>query len=114
MTTTKKLQELESRDLKPVPHANERERILVEGLRDLFALHGLEIPVLHIDSNGEFNITTKDNKKFGPELAAKLNLIPFRTGIQAIQGYVQDYNTWGRINHFEAEHLLRTLDSQKP
>ncbi len=102
---------------KPVQIGQAREKALIEGLMALAKAHGktLQNP-LAIDSNGELNFNLKNDwprnphvQSYGIELAAWLGEVPTRTGEQANQYGVSPSSNWRRINHFDAEKLLRMV-----
>jgi hypothetical protein len=101
--------------IKSVPHSNKRCALLIEGLTVL-ANHFNFPAAIRYEATGEYTFygnkgTHPENpcKPFGDELAAWLNTIPTRTGIQASKGYVIAQNGWTRINHFDAEQLLNNI-----
>ncbi|TXH16998.1 MAG: hypothetical protein E6R03_04555 [Hyphomicrobiaceae bacterium] len=99
-------------EMSPYEAGRHREHHLCTGLIWLAGHFGKDLCVpLYIDAHGEipFNlvhIQGKPSPQFGEGLAEWLNKITVRTGV--IAGAVMDPSSnWCRINHFEAERLLR-------
>ncbi len=100
--------------MKPVPFANQRERILAAALDTLAADCGVRLQMpLQIDSRGEFSIvavhedgrnTTYGCGPYGAEFAALLNQHKPRTG--TLPGDVLPENGWCYMNHFEVERMV--------
>lgn len=102
------------RTMSPVEVGREREAALVEGLVELARMHGREISLTYIDSNGEmaFNIAGTEHGRgdaYGEELAEVLSLVRRRTGIATTDAPVLPENSWCRINHFEVERMLKIV-----
>lgn len=98
--------------LKPVPFADKREAAIVDGLNALAGNFGKEIDFTYIDANGELTFNIKGASRglggeYGEELAALLSQVPRRTGISPTSSPVLPENNWCRINHFDAERLLK-------
>jgi hypothetical protein len=98
--------------LKPVPFGDAREQAIIDGLHALAGHFGKEIDYTHIDANGELNFFIKGASQglggeYGEDLAALLSQVPRRTGVSATTSAVLPENNWCRINHFEAEKLLK-------
>lgn len=102
---------------KPVQVGQARGKALVEGLMALAKACGKTIKnPLAIDANGELNFAidndwprNPDVQGYGIELAAWLGEVPRRTGEVATQCGVLPENNWCRLNHFDAEKLLRAV-----
>jgi len=109
--------ESRERSLSPWDQSKKREARIAKGLRDIAAKHGVKLrEPLHIDANGEYSIvasnrTTNDGPqsptgKFGT-MAEVLSKYPTRTGISATKGHVNPDNGWLRMNHFDAEQMVK-------
>lgn len=101
-------------DLKPVQLGNQREAAIVAGLHGLAAHFGKDIDFTRIDANGELDFNIKGEFRgfcgeYGEELAAVISQVPRRTGIYPTDGSVLPENGWCRINHFDAERLLKIV-----
>lgn len=102
---------------KPVQIGAARAKALIEGLMALANACGKTIKnPLAIDSRGELNFNidndwprNPDVQGYGIELAAWLGEVPTRTGENATQSGVLPESNWRRINHFDAEKLLRMV-----
>lgn len=102
---------------KPVQVGQAREKALIDGLMALAKACGKTIQnPLAIDSNGELNFNINNDwprnpvvEGYGIELAAWLGEVPTRTGEEATQSGVLPESNWRRINHFQAEKLLRMV-----
>lgn len=104
-------------DLKPVQFGDHREDAIVAGLHGLAAHFGKEIDFTHIDSRGELNFFIKGASRglggeYGEELAAVISKVPRRTGDQSTNRPVLAQNNWCRINHFDAERLLKIVGEE--
>ena len=103
--------------MSPLAIAREREAAIVEGLVELARMHGREIEQTYIDSNGElaFNVEGSREGKvsYGPDLAAVLSNVSRRTGIAPTSAAVLPEGAWCRINHFEAERLLKIVGADE-
>lgn len=95
--------------LKPVQLGDARAYTLSVGLMMIAESFGVKLrsQQLHIDALGEFEFFLAPGQTYGDGLAALLSTVHTRTGVIAIKGYVESYHTWVRINHFEAEKLIR-------
>jgi len=101
-------------DLKPVQFADRREDAIVAGLHGLAAHFGKEIEFTRIDANGELNFNLKGASRglggeYGEELAAVISQVPRRMGIYPTERPMLPQNNWCRINHFDAERLLKIV-----
>jgi len=101
-------------NLTPFQKGNQREDAIVAGLHGLAAHFGKEIDFTRIDANGELNFNIKGaaqglGGEYGEGLAAYLSEVPRRTGISATSSPVLPQNNWCRINHFDAERLLKIV-----
>lgn len=101
----KTLDENNASDLKPVQKGDKRIQAVQAGLQALADFFSFPVSIRYI-STGEFEFFGKD-KGFGVELADILSQYHTRTGIQATKGYVLPENGWTRIDHFEAEKIIR-------
>jgi hypothetical protein len=102
--------------LSSLEHSRQREAALARALVAVAADQGviLQEP-LHIDALGEYSIvalrTTGSNPQvagsaqFGPGFAELLSRFRARMGIAP--GHISDFNGWCRLNHFEAERLVK-------
>jgi hypothetical protein len=104
-------------DLTPVEFANRRETAIVEGLHALAAHFGKEIDFTRIDANGELDFNIKGAARgmggaYGEDLAEILSRVPRRTGVISTDAAVLPENNWCRINHFDAETLLKIAGSE--
>ena len=95
--------------LKPLQLGAQREAALVDGLHALALSYGLEIEFTCIDANGEMKFTTKGGAPYGEELAGLLSTIPRRYGVQPTTAPCSPTATWGRLNHFDVERLLKAV-----
>ncbi len=100
--------------LKPAPYGNARETAIVEGLHALAAHFGKEIDFTRIDANGELNFNLKGSAQglggeYGEELAAIISQVPRRMGVSPTDAAMLPQNNWCRINHFDAERLLKIV-----
>jgi len=113
--------QLERGAMKPVPFANQRERILAAALDTLAADFGvrLEMP-LRIDSRGEFNLTALHENglnptwgcgSYGAEFAALLNQYNPRCGTSPGAVLLPE-NGWCYLNHFEVERMVYKVYDQ--
>ena len=115
--TVVKLNEIEqarlSGQLKPYPAGAQRMDMIIQGLKDIAQDYGFNLKShIQCDSNGEIMFSGKLDQdgfspSFGSGLASLLNTIYVRTGIQSCIGHVMPINGWCRINHFEAEKMIR-------
>lgn len=108
---------VEQTDQTPVEFANLREKAIVEGLHALAAHFGKDIDYTYIDANGELNFFIKGASQglggeYGEDLAELLSVIPRRTGVAPTDARVLPENNWCRINHFDAEYLLKYAGSE--
>lgn len=102
---------------KPVQIGDARQKALIDGLLALGKACGKTIKnPLAIDARGELNFNidndwprNPDVQGYGIELAAWLGEVPTRTGENATQSGVLPESNWRRINHFDAEKLLRMV-----
>lgn len=98
-----------NRELTPVDAGDKRLTLISQGLVALGYAHGVEIEKSHCDSRGEFSFNIKQNTGagYGEKLATLLCRVHTRTGINAKKGFVMPQHNWLRINHFDAEKLLK-------
>jgi hypothetical protein len=98
--------------LKPVQLGDAREKAIIDGLHALAAHFAKEIDYTYIDANGELDFFVKGASRghggeYGEDLAALLSQVSRRTGVSPTNAAVLPENNWCRINHFEAEKLLK-------
>lgn len=97
-----------------------REAALLDGLEAWAALNGRAIAFGYraIDANGEFCFQIANQhgalgrtkfEGWGVGMAADLGRVPTRCGQTAGQTNVLPENSWTRLNHFDAERLLRLV-----
>ncbi|NTF18072.1 hypothetical protein G6L37_06615 [Agrobacterium rubi] len=108
---------VEQPDQTPLEFANLREKAIVEGLHALAGYYDKEIDYTYIDANGELNFFIKGASQgrggeYGEDLAEMLSRVSRRTGISSTKSPVLPENNWCRINHFEAERLLKIAGSE--
>lgn len=99
-----------------------REAAIANSLRELANCFEIKLQEpLRIDSRGEFSIVAMPENggdirmgcsKFGEGFAAILSQCETRTGIDANRSKVLPENGWTRINHFEAEKMIRGFAAQ--
>lgn len=104
-------------EIKPVELGNLRSQALAQGLMSLAKDCGIELkPIGGIDARGEYSIVvipTRENPlpdeagEYGEKFAAWLSTIPRRTGISPTSTPAYEKGGWCRVNHFDAEKLLR-------
>lgn len=103
------------KNLSPVEMGRQREDALVKGLHGLAERFGKKIDFTHIDANGEMNFNLSNPRmeagvEYGQELAAIISRVPRRTGHRPTDFPMLPENNWCRINHFDVERLLLSLD----
>lgn len=106
-------------EIKPVPYADQRERLMGQALTHLFSAYGctLESDPPHINSRGEFSLALKPSGYKGPiEAAYPQELADFmtqwgnpRTGQEPGATMLGGYSAWCWMNHFDAERLLKAV-----
>jgi len=97
-----------------------REQALIDGLHAIAADCKIKLKPTHIDSNGEFAVNAESEKgpfsdvcgPYGEAFASWLSRVPRRTGISASTSPVLPENGWCRINHFDAERLVRLYNKE--
>jgi hypothetical protein len=102
-------------------HSRIRQDALGKALVAMAEDHGVTLQSpLYLDSNGEFSITALHPNggsplqgcgPFGEEFAAALTRHKARTGTNP--GILCADNGWCRLNHFEAEKMVRAYAAQK-
>ncbi|MNF20722.1 hypothetical protein D3C87_686450 [compost metagenome] len=103
-----------NQEIKPVEAGNLRDAAIAKGLRAIAAHYGKTlVEPLHIDANGEYRFTITNDGEYGNELVALINHIPLRTGVSPSKGTMLGCNGWCRINHFDAERLLKIAHQQQ-
>lgn len=103
----KTLDENNASDLKPVQKGDKRIQAVQAGLQALADFFSFPVNIRET-STGDIEFFGKDGGKgYGQELADILSQYYTRTGVQATKGHVLPQNGWTRINHFEAEKLIR-------
>lgn len=105
-------QSFELGHVKSLPHARERERLLLDGIVALAGMHGfiMERPT-SIDGRGEVaifgaRINQIERHGYGPAFAELLSTIPHRCGTQPTMGTVLPESNWCWVNHFDLAALL--------
>jgi hypothetical protein len=95
-----------------VPHADARERLLLDGIVALAGMHGftLERPNC-INARGEVaifgaRVNQLERHSYGPAFAELLSTIPRRTGTQPTTAPVLPESNWCWVNHFDLAALL--------
>lgn len=108
------------REISSIQHRDLREAAIVEGLLALADSFGVTLRLpLHVDSNGEINLTVMpaDGRNpdwygcgvFGAQLVELLNAHNPRTG--TVPNPISEDNGWCRMNHFDVEKLLVEYDA---
>ncbi|CUJ49113.1 Uncharacterised protein [Achromobacter sp. 2789STDY5608633] len=105
-------QAFQSGQVASVPHANARERLLIDGIVALAGMHGFTIErPTSIDARGEVaifgaRINQTERHGYGPAFAELLSTIPRRTGTQPTMAPVLAESNWCWVNHFDLAALL--------
>ena len=104
-----------------VQHANDREKLIIDGINKLAKKYGLKLePIHYIDANGEISFATKKGRHgesaLWPQplvdLLAK-HKFTYRTGTVSIKVPKGGSVSWGRANHFEWERVLKAIGINK-
>ncbi|MDF8365106.1 MULTISPECIES: hypothetical protein [Achromobacter] len=105
-------QAFEMGHVEPVPHADVRERLLLDGIVALGGMHGftMERPTC-INARGEVaifgaRINQTERHEYGAAFAELLSAIPHRSGTQPTMATVLPENNWCWVNHFDLAALL--------
>lgn len=94
--------------LSPVAHGRAREAALIAAVTAMAAEMGVTLnPIYCIDANGELSLVTSG--RYGEAYAGWLNKVSVRTGIYPGATMLPE-GSWCRINHFEAERLVKLYE----